>query len=222
MKGYVLAILGLFLLTLGCVNTPPSDGTVHLHADFAMFINGQKFNFTQEKYMTDENHILSNIVHFHDMDGDIIHVHAPGVTLGMFFKSLGMKLETVSNGSGPQHIVFTDDQNHVYDYTRFGCYEVQPGQSICADPGPDAQSWHLYVNGESIPEDVPIEDYVMKDLDQILLTNIAFNQDVQSQLDAVTDNACIQSDKCPEKGHPSPEASCAGAGECGVGTIPTS
>ncbi|MEK6902984.1 MAG: hypothetical protein AABX02_05360, partial [archaeon] len=95
------------------------------------------------------------------------------------------------------------------------------GPSMCVDPAPDAQTWHIYVNGKSLQEDATIENYLIEDLDQILLTNAAFNQDVASQLAAVTDTACIQSEKCPERGEPTPEDSCSGSGECGTGTIPT-
>ena len=218
--------IGILLLVLiaGCVNdnVPPAR-EIHLHADFAVFLDGVKLNFAQAKYMTTEENEPSKAVHLHDMDGNVMHVHAANVTFGMFLESMGMKLETrdAENGIG-QEICFTDDAGNETCYPRFGCYEVEKGQSICVDPILSAQSWRLFVNGEPLSENMKIEDYVMKDLDQLLLTNIAFDGDLETQLAAVTDTACIQSEKCPERGSPSDESSCAGSGDCGVGVILTS
>jgi hypothetical protein len=220
---HLIATLSLILFFTGCIepNNPPAQ-EIHLHADFAMYVDGVKWNFAQEKYMTEDKNERSKAVHLHDMDGDIIHVHAANVTFGLFLESLGMKLETRKNPEGIGHeVCFTDDAGNETCYPRFGCYDVEPGQAICVDPFITAQSWHLFVNGQPLAEDTKIEDYFFKDLDQLLLTNIAFNEDVQAQLDMVTDNACIQSEKCPERGSPAPEDDCAGSGECGVGTIPT-
>lgn len=226
MKQPSLVLFGILLIgaviLAGCVTPPVEDGTVHKHADFALFINGQQFNFAQEKYMTDLNgNMLSELVHLHDMDGNVIHVHAPGITLGMFFESIGMKLETTTTESGMQEITFTDDEGNAYTYTRFGCYEYEPGQSICADPIITAQTWRLFVNGEPLAEDMKIEDYLLEDLDQIVLTNASFDQNIDGQLSSVTDKACIQSETCPERGEPSEGDSCTGSSECGTGTIPT-
>ncbi len=219
----LFGILGIALLFAGCIepNTPPAQ-EVHLHSDFAVYMDGVKMNFAQEKFMTSSKNDLSKAVHLHDMDGSVIHVHAANVTLGMFFESLGMKLETRNNPNGiGQEVCFTNDEGNESCYARFGCYDVEPGQAICVDPMITAQSWRLFVNGEQLPENMKMEDYVMKDLDQILLTNIAFDGDVESQLASVTNNACIQSEKCPERGAPSDESTCAGSGDCGVGVIPT-
>lgn len=225
MKPYILfGILGISLLFAGCIapNTPPSSQEVHLHTDFAVYVDGVKWNFAQEKYMTEEKNERSKAVHLHDMDGSVIHVHAANVTFGLFLESLGMKLETRNNANGiGQEVCFTDDEGKETCYPRFGCYTLEEGQAICVDPMIIAQSWRLFVNGEQLSEDVKMEDYVMKDLDQILLTNISFDGDLESQLASVTDNACIQSEKCPERGKPSDESSCAGSGDCGVGVIPT-
>jgi hypothetical protein len=216
--------IGILLLVLiaGCVSETAPVRDVHLHADFAMYADGVKWNFAQEKYMTTNENDLSKAVHLHDMDGNVLHVHAANVTFGMFLESLGMKLETKNNPDGiGQEVCFTDDEGKETCYSRFGCYSIDGRQAICVDPIISAQSWRLFVNGEQLPEDMKMEDYVMKDLDQILLTNISFDGDLESQLTSITDNACIQSEKCPERGEPSDESSCAGIGDCGVGVIPT-
>jgi hypothetical protein len=219
---WILAGIGILLMGIAIfwwTQLPTETGVVHLHADFAVFINGEKINFAQEKYMSETATPLSSLVHFHDMDGNVIHMHAPHVTLGMFFESIGMKLETQKGENGIQQTCFTDDMDTEYCATRFGCYEYEPGKSICVDPGPEAQVLQVYINGELLPENQKMENYVLKDLDQILVTYHKLNEDVTSQIESVTDNACIQSEKCPERGKPTPEDSCAGSGECGVGEI---
>ena len=60
---------------------------VHEHVDFKVYLDGKEYNFSKEKYMSEENKTLSQIIHLHDMDGNVIHKHANGVTLGQFFES---------------------------------------------------------------------------------------------------------------------------------------
>jgi len=91
----VLAVLIVFALFYGiyylnAAGVGVVDG-VHEHADFAVFVHGMRYNFSQEKFMSDEG-ALSPFVHLHDMDGDVLHKHASGVTLGYFFESVGMSL----------------------------------------------------------------------------------------------------------------------------------
>ena len=91
----------------------------HNHADFAVYLNGVQYNFSQEKYMSSENVSLSHNLHLHALDGEIIHIHAPGVKLKDFFRSIGMN--------------FTAN-----------CFVLDDGQSFCNN----AQSKLLfYVNG---------------------------------------------------------------------------
>ena len=175
--------------------------------------------------MTDLNgNALSTLVHLHDLNGDVIHVHAPGITLGMFFESLGMKLETKTDPKSKlQQYCFTDDQGNLYCGPRLGCYSISSnplnvGEVCTSAPAPATPILEVYVNGTKLSEKP--EDYVIQDLDQILISYHAYTGDISNQLAAVTDKACIQSGKCPERGEPAPEDSCGGT-ECGTGTIPT-
>ena len=102
-KVKALAVVMAFIIILIAIMyvqnalTPKTDpylGDIHVHADFKVYLNGEMFNFTQEKYMSSNTSKLSQFVHLHDMDGDVIHVHMSTVNLGMFFTSLNMNLNS--------------------------------------------------------------------------------------------------------------------------------
>ena len=155
-------------------------GDIHYHADFAMYLNGQRYNLSQEKYMSTENKSLSNFAHLHDMDGKVIHKHASGITLGFFLETLGMKL--------------TDT-----------CLTLDDGTSYCNIGN---KVLKLYVNGKV---NTDYAEYDLQDEDKILLSyGSESDQEIKKQLDSVTEEACIYSLTCPEKGAPPAEASCVG------------
>lgn len=62
-------------------------GSTHIHQDFKVYLDGNAIDFSQQKYQ-----VRAPYVHVEDNDGDVIHVHATGVTMGMFLESVGMKL----------------------------------------------------------------------------------------------------------------------------------
>lgn len=55
----------------------------HIHADVKVYINGQAIDFSQRKYQ-----LASSYIHFEEGIGNVIHVHATGMTIGHLFKSL--------------------------------------------------------------------------------------------------------------------------------------
>ena len=60
-------------------------GATHLHADVKVYINGQSIDFSQHKYQ-----LATSYMHFEEGIGDVVHVHATGMTVGHMLKSLGM------------------------------------------------------------------------------------------------------------------------------------
>jgi hypothetical protein len=105
LSGVVLGVVGFGLVRLAAL--PPPD-TVHYHANWAVWINGQRVDFTGDRYMEDVAACaadLSNItahqrVHMHEHNADVVHVHAPGATWGHLLQNLGW-------GIGPNWI-YTD------------------------------------------------------------------------------------------------------------------
>ncbi len=155
-------------------------GEIHHHADFKVYLNGVPYNFSQEKYQSKSNNSLSNFAHLHDMNGNIIHKHAQGVTLGFFFETLGMKLNST-------------------------CLVLDDETSYC---NKGDKEWKMYVHEKHNDE---FEGYDIQDEDKILLSyGHETGEEIQEQINAVTDEACIYSLTCPEKGMPPEEATCIG------------
>ena len=58
--------------------------STHIHADVKVYVNGNAIDFSQRKYQ-----LASRFIHFEDGLGDVVHIHATGLTIGHLFKSLG-------------------------------------------------------------------------------------------------------------------------------------
>lgn len=63
--------------------------SVHLHADVKVYTDGKAIDFSQKKYQ-----LAARFIHFEDGIGDVIHIHATGLTLSHLFKSLGGELSS--------------------------------------------------------------------------------------------------------------------------------
>lgn len=181
------------ILLLACETPQPILGDVHEHADFKVFLNGEAYDFAQEKYMSTDTRKLSHFTHLHDGNGEVIHKHMTTITLGDFFESLGMR--------------FTEEC-FVLD---MDWANVDSGKSYCNN---EEYTLKFFVNGK---ENIEFEEYEIKDLDQILISyGGETEEELALQLSQVTDLACIQSEKCPERGSPSPESTCLGNEDCVV------
>ncbi len=161
------------------VNPDPN----HTHADFAVFIEGEKFNFADPAYMsgtTDESdpeHTRRDpFLHLHDGIGYVIHRHKPGLTVGEFFASLGFKMDEA-------------------------CLTTDAGEQYCSE---GVKRWRMFVNAEEKPWN---PQFAFNDLDQILLTFGADEDEVRREFKAMTADACLYSKTCPWRGEP-PAESC--------------
>lgn len=61
--------------------------SAHDHADAKVYINGEAVDFSRRKYQ-----LASRYIHFEENIGEVVHVHATGLTVGHLLKSLGMDL----------------------------------------------------------------------------------------------------------------------------------
>src|SRR3989338_3616967 len=101
-----VAVIAIVLLAYQFfVAKPPSVGLqeeYHAHADFAVFINGEKLNFSQKQFMHEEacgkpgeTHAIDlnseegrkEAAHLHDLNGNVMHSHHQNPTLSIFFKN---------------------------------------------------------------------------------------------------------------------------------------
>ena len=120
-------------------SSPPGAGTLgdeHEHAAILVRIHGDKFEFSSPAYQ-----IKSSWIHFEGADGNTVHRHSSGVTMGYLFETLGLTL--------------TDE-----------CYVFQSQQGkrdFCTN---DDYILRFYINELSFPS---IHDYVIQDNDRILI-----------------------------------------------------
>ncbi|MDY6766481.1 MAG: hypothetical protein SVW77_03870 [Candidatus Nanohaloarchaea archaeon] len=60
-------------------------GSTHEHAQFSVLVDGEEIDFSRDRYQ-----MQSQKVHFEAGNGQRIHVHATGVTIGYALESLGL------------------------------------------------------------------------------------------------------------------------------------
>lgn len=95
---YVFWVILLWLMFLvgyiyaGSMFIPP-----HFHANFALYINGERFDFSPDAYMEDVawcsltgKMYPEDRVHLHENNPDTIHIHDDGVSWGHFFANNNM------------------------------------------------------------------------------------------------------------------------------------
>lgn len=188
------AIASLFAVRQLVVSQP--EPLFHEHADFALFLNGQRFDFAQDVYMSvqpcvvraeggipfayaHEGESTDDFVHLHDMDGDVVHVHRAGITWHDFFDSLKMSFTDTS---------FVDDAGNTYEKN-------------------ETHSFRFFVNGEEVQT---LANREIRDLDRVTITYGRNDRDVNTiaaEIGAVTNKACQSSGACAHRG-PQPLESC--------------
>jgi protein-disulfide isomerase len=154
----------------------------HIHVNFKVYVEGKPIDFTLAKYESTQTNPLNPFVHLHDGNGDIIHFHKQGVTMGDFFKSLGMSLSST-------------------------CFSPSIGLQYC---GNSDGTLKMFVNGKAntqfdayVPQDL---DRILISFGSESAAQLG------SQVNAVADTACIYSLKCPERGTPPTETCVGGLG----------
>ena len=95
--GMVLGALALGIARL--VALPPEHAT-HFHANFAVFVNGQRLDLSADRFMEDVSKCKAepaqqdppDRAHLHSRDHDVVHVHAPATSWANLFTNLHMAL----------------------------------------------------------------------------------------------------------------------------------
>ena len=164
-------------------DTSLAPHAVHEHANLLIIIDGKPFDLGKPQYQSSKKKELNEVVHLHDGNGTVVHKHRSDATWGMFFESL------------PKTIL-----------TR-NCFAIE-GKQYCSS---DAALLKFYVNGNRVDDLRPL---AIHDLDRVLISfGTESGEDVVKQQKTVGDNACIYSEKCPERGK-APTEDCVG----GLGT----
>jgi hypothetical protein len=153
-----------------------TDTEYHIHADFLIIVDGQEIDLSKDDFMSIAERILHKGVHLHDNNGKVIHFHAPNITLAEFLSSL--KINLTSN-----------------------CLTVEE-VDYCNG---DTENLKLYVNNEE--RTVDLTTYVPEDEDKVLLYyGNEQAPEVTKYLDRITNDACLYSGTCPERGTAPPES----------------
>lgn len=224
---FVLALAGAYYYGhLPAQNPDPN----HTHADFAIWVNGQKLDFTDPKYMSEayeegkevRTDPLRKYLHLHDGNGHVLHRHKPGLTFGEFLESLGFTLEMQAAKDDPTKMI--------------GCVTTPDNKKLC--DGDISTGWQTLVNDALIgcrrvrgnitcggPNDAPhnpksdieeVWNYVPEDGDQILVSYGPFfepgeegvtpdTREMRREWSLMTNDACLYSKTCPWRGDPPTE-----------------
>lgn len=146
----------------------------HTHADLAMWVEGRKIDLSAGKYMLDEESADSEKeTNPHLHDGNGLVIHRHKAG-----QSIGEFLKAIDINATNQ------------------CVTLDDGTSLCNE---GSKRWQMFINGTEQPLDPA---YVFRDLDQILLTYGATGEQVAEHLQSLSDDACLYSQTCPERGTP--------------------
>ncbi len=101
---YIGIVVTILAVTVFLAARLPEDDLTHIHANFGVFVDAQKLDFSGEKYMHtkpcfSDYHTQKHFgdrVHLHDGIGDVAHIHDSGVVWGDLMLYLDIK--TTING----------------------------------------------------------------------------------------------------------------------------
>src|SRR5258706_1515006 len=90
---------------------PTVEVAYHAHFNIKIYMGGVAVDLSQAKYQSVEGKELNENVHLHDGNGDVVHIHKKGVTLGKFLTSLNMNYSKDTFklfGNGKENTTFLD------------------------------------------------------------------------------------------------------------------
>ncbi len=160
---------------------------VRWHADFAVFVNGERFDFDKPEFISKEGEEHNPWVHIHEPRPTVVHVHREQTTWDEFMRSLGFEL-TDSKLSLPDGRVF--------------------------ETGGEA-SLKFYVNGVRV--DTIMFESISDLSQVLISFGPESDSEVrETQIPMVTDQACIPSELCLDRvpAVPEPEPCTKSSGSC--------
>lgn len=150
---------------------------VHWHADIALYIEGEAFDFGDPAYLSTEERELSENVHVHDPRHSVVHVHREQSTWDEFFRSLGMRV------------------------TDF-CITLPDGTELCEEEGGNQMTF--VVNGVLVDS---VRELDLADLQRVLIWFGPEDPEevLAGWASRVSDEACIPSANCQARAPENPE-----------------
>ena len=99
LAGLVGVLVGVVALAAYRFFAVAPEHPTHFHANFALFVDGQRFDLTADRYMEEvgacrvgETVLPMERVHLHENNQDVVHVHHDGVTWDHLLINLGFGL----------------------------------------------------------------------------------------------------------------------------------
>ena len=163
----------------------------HEHANFAVFVQGQKFDFNSADYIGEEGAEFSEVAHIHRPRYSVVHVHMSGTSWNEFLKSIHIELLDPT-------IVGVEDKTT--------CLTVPGGKKYC---NTDKEKLHFIVNGVKVDG---VSDSLITDLDRVLISYGSEDEAaLMKQYEQTGTDACIPSERCKERIDPNePKENCQG------------
>ncbi|MDY6761579.1 MAG: hypothetical protein SVY41_00860 [Candidatus Nanohaloarchaea archaeon] len=132
--GYALASAGILSVSAGASSSPTGAaigpaGSTHDHAQFSVFVNGDEIDFSQPRYQVGQTQ--NRKIHFEGGNGERIHKHATGVTIGYALDVHGLGIN--STCLTVQDRTYCEDSSASLTTTVNGNEIEDPGSHIIRD-----------------------------------------------------------------------------------------
>ena len=138
----------------------------HDHADFAVYVRGQRLDFNGPEFLSIEAKDLSKNVHIHAPRTNVVHIHREQTTWDEFLTSLGMAVDDT-------------------------CLTLGGGEKLC---NAGTETLKFFVNGVRI-DSLMFKDLGDLDR-VLISFGAEDDTTVRKQIDSVTDEACIPGEQC--------------------------
>ena len=142
--------MGMIDCTMGDSSAGISAGigllkSAHIHADWKIYVNGKQIDLTPYSVPNSDPEKTSKFIHVEagpspEKVGDVLHIHATGVSLGLFFESVGLEFNSTCIESDKMYC--NDNMNSVKFFVNgkqrsdFGKYVPESGDKILVSHGP--------------------------------------------------------------------------------------
>lgn len=123
MRGWTTGATGVVVGVLALAGfryvTVPPPMVTHHHANWAVFVDGERLDLTADRFMEDVAACRTSPdairpqdrIHLHEGNHDVVHVHHPASTWGQLLANLGM-------AAGPDYLFTADGEKHLADGDR--------------------------------------------------------------------------------------------------------
>jgi hypothetical protein len=121
MQKYIISILLIMLSIWATYIFTPRPYQAHHHANFAVYIDGKKWDFAPSNYMEEVSRcnitewvLPADRIHLHDGKGWLVHVHMAASTWGDLLTNIGWGIWSDYLSTGYDQMYQADGVKHLY------------------------------------------------------------------------------------------------------------